>query len=104
MCLVCHDKQEKVLYALRHRAFCFSFYRHPTQEEKESMIWLEVQFWRVAKWLIRKGYGADCDIPDFEDFPEEYKTMEDLLEKRCASCLAKDIIKWIDRHIELLKM
>lgn len=48
---------------------------------------LEIQFWRIAKLIIRKGYGADC--PDYS--------------KGCASCKARTIIHWIDEHIELIK-
>lgn len=49
--------------------------------------WLEIQYWRIAKWLIRKGYGADCN-----DYAKE-----------CVSCRAVRVIEWIDGHIELLK-
>ena len=49
--------------------------------------WAEIKFWQVAKWLIRRGYSADC--PDFEE--------------TCASCEAKEIIEWIDNHIDLIK-
>lgn len=48
---------------------------------------LEIQFWRQAKWLIIKGYGADC--PDYAE--------------GCASCEAKKIVEWIDGHINLLR-
>jgi hypothetical protein len=60
------------------------------------MLYFEIQFWRIAKWLIRKVYGADCPTRDTDDFG--------LVETRCASCRAKEIIEWIDEHIELLKM
>jgi hypothetical protein len=55
--------------------------------------YLEIQFWRIAKYLIRKGYGADeigCGT-EGNDEPD------------CASCRASHIIKWIDNHIELIK-
>ena len=48
---------------------------------------LEIQFWKIAKWLIRKGYGADC-----EGYVSD-----------CLSCQAKKMIDWIDGHISLLK-
>lgn len=65
---------------------------------------LEILFWRFAKFLIRRGYGADCVTSDLEDFPEEYKDHKDMISgKRCESCRAKEIIEWIDGHIELLR-
>jgi hypothetical protein len=49
--------------------------------------YFEIQFWKIAKWIIKRGYGADC-----KDFFSE-----------CASCQAKGAIHWIDQHIDLLK-
>lgn len=49
--------------------------------------WLEIQFWKIAKIIIKKEYGANC---------EDYS-------KNCASCEAKKIIKWIDEHINLIR-
>lgn len=48
--------------------------------------YIEIKFWEIAKWLIRRGYGADC--PDYDP--------------NCASCEAKKMIRWIDRHIDLI--
>jgi hypothetical protein len=59
--------------------------------------WLEIQFWKVAKWIIRNGYGANCETLDVDDF----NGTGDFA--RCASCHAREIIEWIDEHIELLK-
>jgi len=58
-----------------------------------NMNYLETQFWKIAIWLIKRGYGADCDTHDLDDFNGE---------ARCPSCKAKDIIEWIEEHIELL--
>lgn len=60
--------------------------------------WLEIQFWEVAKWLIKRGYGADCETKDTEDFPGLHEAPE----ARCASCEAREVIEWIDGHIALL--
>ena len=51
------------------------------------MTLLQIQFWRIAKYLIKKGYGCNC--PEYN--------------KDCGSCQAGDIIKWIDNHIEILR-
>ena len=67
---------------------------------------LEIQFWRVAKWLIRHGYGANCETKDYEDNmfadPDE---MRQYLQgtSRCGSCRAKEVIEWIDHHVNLLR-
>ena len=58
--------------------------------------WLEIRFWRVARHLILKGYGADCATKDTDDLPVANGS-------RCPSCEAREIVEWIDRHIELLK-
>lgn len=65
-------------------------------------IFLEVWFWKIAKRLIRKWYGADCktrDIDDLYDFLKERNNSH----ARCPSCRAKEIIEWIDEHIFSLK-
>jgi hypothetical protein len=49
---------------------------------------LEIQFFKIAKWLILKGYNADCK--DYE--PE------------CISCQARKTIEFIDNHIRLIKL
>lgn len=62
---------------------------------------LEIHFWRVAKWIIRRGYGADCETSDIQD--SKLKTIDDVFSKgRCASCRAKEVIDWIDHHIDLI--
>lgn len=47
---------------------------------------LEIHFWKVAKYLIRNGYGADCSEKD----------------PYCSSCRAKEVVEWIDEHIDLI--
>ncbi len=67
------------------------------------MNWLEIQFWKVAKWIIRRGYGADCETSDLDELPQTYKTPQDVFRGgRCGSCRAKEVIDWIDGHIDLL--
>ena len=58
---------------------------------------LEIQFWKIAKWLIRRGYGANCETRDIDDFPGE-----DLSNARCPGCEAKETIEWIEEHIKQL--
>ena len=53
---------------------------------------------RVAIWYIRRGYGANCETTDKEDFGENY-----LEEARCGSCRAKEIIDWLEDHIKLIQ-
>lgn len=66
---------------------------------------LEIHFWKIAKWLIRRGYGAYCQTSDIDDFPETFKNPKSVFsQSRCGSCRAKEIIEWIDGHIELLRM
>lgn len=66
--------------------------------------WAEIKFWEFAKYLIRRGYGADCEARDLDEFPEDYKVPKDVFKtQRCGSCRAKEIIDWIDWHIELIK-
>jgi len=59
---------------------------------------LEIQFWRIAKWLIRKGYGADCEVSDIQELGLSHDNPA-----RCSSCKAKEVIGWIDEHISLLR-
>jgi hypothetical protein len=61
------------------------------------MKYLEILFWKIAIWLIKKEWGADCLSKDTDDFPE-------LGYPRCGSCRAKEIIDWIEYNIELLKL
>lgn len=58
--------------------------------------WLEIRFWRMAIWLIKRGYGADCTTRDMDDVSSLPK------EARCGSCYAKETLAWIDQHIDLL--
>lgn len=56
------------------------------------MNFLEKQFWKVAKYLLKKGYGY-CDERDGEAF---------MSEGRCPCCDASEVYDWIDLHIRLL--
>ena len=58
-----------------------------------------ILFWRIARWLVVRGYGAGCDTYDLDDFPD----MKHDNSARCASCRAQDMVKWIDEHIDLLQ-
>lgn len=68
---------------------------------------IEIWFWQIAIWLIKRGYGCDCPTSDLDDFPLEQKmTPKEIVfrSSRCPSCKAKETIDWIKEHIELLKM
>lgn len=68
---------------------------------------LEIIFWKIAKCIITKEYGCNCETSDLDDFHEMY-SKKPLSESvvhggRCASCRAKEVINWIDERIELIK-
>lgn len=59
-------------------------------ETRDTIImrdYLEILFWRFAKYLIQQGYGYGC---------EDYN-------KDCATCRAYKVQCWIDDHIALIK-
>jgi hypothetical protein len=65
---------------------------------------LEILFWNIAKWLIRRGWGAYCESSDIDDFPDMWVGAKNAAHPgRCGSCRAKEIIEWIDMNIEMLK-
>ena len=73
------------------------------------MNWLidqfEIKVFQLVKYLIVRGYGCDCETSDLDDFPEDYKKPKDVFSnQRCGSCRGREIIDWIDKHIELLRM
>ena len=71
------------------------------------MKYLEILFWKLARYLVIKSYGANCEAESFDDFPEQKQWLVNRkyrMGNRCISCVAKDIVYWIDEHIELLKM
>lgn len=49
---------------------------------------IETTFWKIAKYIIIKGYGANC--LDYE--------------KECISCQVKEVIEFIDQHIKLINL
>lgn len=56
----------------------------------------------VCQWLIkriRKGYGTNCITYDKDDFPPVGTGKF----PRCPSCEARDTVKWLEKHIELLE-
>lgn len=71
--------------------------------------YIEIWFWQIVKNIIKKDYGADCKTSDLDDFKNDWvkhcKTLEEAVISggRCPSCRAKEVISWIDEHIELLK-
>jgi hypothetical protein len=73
--------------------------------------WLQIKFWKIARWLVVRGYGEGCEISDLDECNiDELKhmygnTMYEIVTSpaRCASCRAKEVIQWIDEHIDLIK-
>lgn len=55
--------------------------------------YLEIQFWKIAKLILQRGYGY-CEERDGGVF---------MSSGRCAQCDASDVMDWIDKHIELLE-
>ena len=53
------------------------------------MKYIEILFWKIAKRIIIRGYGADCEEKDELGL--------------CDSCKAKEVVDWIDKHIELIR-
>ena len=65
--------------------------------------WIEVKLCKLLIFLLRRDYGADCRTSDLDDFPEmlganKSKYVES--SGRCASCRAKETIKFLEEHIE----
>lgn len=64
-----------------------------------GMDWIEILVCRVTIWFLRRGYGANCETKDTDDF-------SDLASDewpRCASCQAKETVDFLEEHIRLLK-
>lgn len=69
----------------------------------------EIDFWREAIRILKEGYGADCltkDTDDLYERPDGTLAKEaGMTEKtRCQSCRAREVITFLEDHIELLKM
>lgn len=62
--------------------------------------YLEIKFWRIVQWLIRKEWGANCTVPDYNEFPLHPRGVND--DGRCGSCQAKEVIDWIEENISLI--
>ena len=55
--------------------------------------WIEIQFWKVVKWLLKSGYG----------YCKERTSTPFGTKGRCGSCNASDFQDFIDQHISLIK-
>lgn len=65
---------------------------------------IEIKITQLMIWIIKKGYGADCETYDLEDYPETFTKPKDVFHHaRCGSCQAKEIIEWLEGHIDLIK-
>ena len=73
----------------------------------------EIAFWQKAKRKIIAGYGKGCEVFDVDEGDLLWPRKEWLKTKpselincpsRCGACKAKEVLLWMDRHIDLLKM
>lgn len=55
--------------------------------------YLEIQFFKIAKYILRRGYGY-CEEPR--------ERGDGHLDSGCAACKASDVQDWIDHYIGLL--
>lgn len=55
------------------------------------MNWLEKQFWKMAIWILKRGYGEFCYFGKEEDKSPD-----------CMACKAEDTIKFLKNHIDLI--
>lgn len=53
--------------------------------------------WFIS-WRIRKGWGGDCDVLDYNDLKEKKPETHELnATGRCGSCQAKEVLQWLAR-------
>lgn len=50
--------------------------------------YIEIMFWKLAKWLLIRAYECRCKKEDFDE--------------NCMECRAGQAIKFIDEHIDLV--
>ena len=69
------------------------------------MKYLKIKFWRFVQWLIRRDYRADCETSDIDDGTAGNKLTQEAVmsDGRCISCRAKETIRFIENHIELIE-
>lgn len=60
--------------------------------------YIEIKITQLMIWRLRKGYGANCETKDIDDFPNE-----DISKSRCPSCKYKECIDLLNEHIENIK-
>lgn len=68
---------------------------------------LEIYFWKVAIYLIKKSYNSKCESTIAKDNGEcmYYNNQVRLNIKnpeKCDSCKSIEIIEWINRHINTI--
>lgn len=63
------------------------------------MDWIEILVCRLTIWFLKRGYGANCETKDTDDFPDIVPGKL----PRCGSCQAKETIALLEEHILLLK-
>jgi hypothetical protein len=66
--------------------------------------YLDILLTKLMIRSIRRGYGGDCPTSDLEDLSETYTKPDDVFASgRCASCRAKEVIDWLEGHLELMR-
>jgi len=65
------------------------------------MKYLEILVYQLAIYFIRKGWGADCETWDYDDYNGVYDVKHP--EARCPSCYAKSVIIFLEENIKAAK-
>jgi len=63
------------------------------------MNWLEVYITKLMIGSLRRGYGADCETRDIDDFTDICTNIE----VRCPSCRAKETIEFLEGHLDTIE-
>ena len=70
-----------------------------TQKDKN-----EIMLIRKMIDLLKKGYGKKpCKTRDWEDF-KELRMRSKSSNGRCGTCMAWEVIEWLEEHITLVKV
>ena len=67
-----------------------------------AMKWLDIIVIKLMRWRIRKGWGANCDVMDYNDVLHGRGSRQLNSPSRCGSCQGKEVIIWLDNWEDLL--
>jgi len=64
---------------------------------------LETLACRFLIWRFKRGYGAECETYDLDDFDTIEPPYKEWVMKgaRCPSCRAEETIQFLENHINL---